>query len=60
MLKLYGCPNTRSMRVAWALEEAGAEYDYEPVILLKGEGAVPPARATRRVRCRSSWTAISS
>ena len=38
MLKLYGCPNTRSTRVAWALEEAGAEYDYEPVILHKGEG----------------------
>jgi glutathione S-transferase len=29
------------MRVAWALEEAGAEYDYEPVILLKGEGRRP-------------------
>ncbi len=38
MLKLYGCPNTRSMRVAWALDEVGAEYDYEPVILRKGEG----------------------
>ena len=36
MLKLYGCPKTRSMRVAWALEEAGAEYDYEPVNLRKG------------------------
>lgn len=41
MLKLYGCPNTRSMRVAWALEEAGAAYDYEPVILRKGEGRRP-------------------
>jgi glutathione S-transferase len=41
MLKLYGCPNTRSMRVAWALEEAGADYDYEAVILLKGEGRRP-------------------
>jgi glutathione S-transferase len=41
MLKLYGCPNTRSMRVAWALEEAGADYDYEPVILRKGEGRRP-------------------
>ena len=41
MLKLYGCPNTRSMRVAWALEEAGADYDYEAVILVKGEGRRP-------------------
>jgi glutathione S-transferase len=41
MLRLYGCTNTRSMRVAWALEEAGAEYDYEPVNLRKGEGRRP-------------------
>jgi glutathione S-transferase len=41
MLKLYGCPNTRSMRAAWALEEAGAEYDYQTVLLLKGAGRRP-------------------
>jgi glutathione S-transferase len=41
MLKLYGCPDTRSTRTAWALEEAGADYDYEPVILRKGEGRRP-------------------
>lgn len=41
MLTLYGCPNTRSMRVAWVLEEAGAAYDYEPVILRKGGGRRP-------------------
>jgi glutathione S-transferase len=41
MLKLYGCPNTRSTRVAWALEEAGADYDYEAVVLHKGEGRRP-------------------
>ena len=45
MLKLYGCPNTRSTRAAWALEEAGADYDYEPVILLKGEGRRPSSCA---------------
>ncbi|MET0218911.1 MAG: glutathione S-transferase family protein [Burkholderiales bacterium] len=41
MLKLYGCPNTRSMRAAWALEEAGAEYDYQTVLLSKGAGRRP-------------------
>jgi glutathione S-transferase len=35
---LYGCPNTRSLRAAWALEEAGADYDYAKVDLMKGEG----------------------
>jgi glutathione S-transferase len=28
MLKLYGSPGSRSTRVAWALEEAEAEYDF--------------------------------
>ncbi len=41
MLKLYGCPNSRSMRAAWALEETGPDYHYEPVILIKGEGRRP-------------------
>lgn len=39
---LYGCPNTRSLRAAWALEEAGAQYDYVRVNLFKGEGRQPP------------------
>jgi glutathione S-transferase len=37
-IKLFGCPNTRSMRAAWALEEAGAKYDYVKLDLRKGEG----------------------
>lgn len=37
MLKLYGCPNTRSLRAAWALEEAAVEYAYHHVDLFKGE-----------------------
>ncbi len=37
-LTLYGCPNSRSLRIAWALEEAGAEYDYRRVDLFRGEG----------------------
>ncbi len=38
MMTLYGCPNTRSTRAAWALEEAGATYEYVKVDLRKGEG----------------------
>lgn len=41
MITVYGCANTRSQRVIWALEEAGAEYDYVKVDLLKGEGRKP-------------------
>jgi glutathione S-transferase len=37
MIKLYGFPQTRSSRVAWALEEAGAEYEYVLVNLRAGE-----------------------
>lgn len=41
MLKLYGCPRSRSTRAVWALEEAGAEYEFVNVDLLKGEGRKP-------------------
>ena len=41
MLTLYGCPNTRSARAAWALEEVGADYDYVKVNLFRGEGRKP-------------------
>ena len=41
MMKLYGTPNTRSTRVAWALEEAGAEYEFILVQLAKGEHKQP-------------------
>ena len=27
-MKLYGSRNSRSLRCVWALEEAGAAYDY--------------------------------
>lgn len=37
MIKLYGFPQTRSSRVAWALEEANAEYEYGLVNLRAGE-----------------------
>jgi glutathione S-transferase len=41
-LRLYGFPNTRSARALWALEEAGVEYTYVHVDLLKGEGRRSP------------------
>lgn len=41
MFKLFGCPNSRSLRVAWALEEAGAAYEYVRIDLMKGEGRTP-------------------
>ena len=40
-MKLYGCPNTRSLRAAWALEEAGAEYQYVGVDLFQGAARTP-------------------
>ncbi len=41
-MKLYGCAKTRSDRVRWTLEEAGAAYEYVPVDLFNG-GARTPA-----------------
>lgn len=41
MIKVYGFPFTRSTRVVWALEEAGAEYDFSAIDLTKGEHRKP-------------------
>ena len=41
MLTLYCCPNTRSLRASWALEETGVEYRCVRVDLLKGAGRAP-------------------
>lgn len=41
MIKLYGAPKTRSLRVAWMLEEAGLAYEYHRINLLAGEGRAP-------------------
>lgn len=41
MIKVYGYPKSRSLRVLWALEEAGAAYEFVQVDLLKGEGRSP-------------------
>ena len=40
-MKLYGCPNSRSLRAAWALEEAAAKYEYVLVELFKGAARTP-------------------
>jgi glutathione S-transferase len=44
-MKLYGCANSRSLRALWALEHAGASYEYSHVDLFRGEGASAAFRA---------------
>ena len=44
-MKLYGTKNSRSLRCAWALEEAGVDYDYQRIMLMKGEGQTPAFKA---------------
>ena len=44
-MKLYGSKNSRSLRCVWALEEAGATYDYRRVNMMKGEGYAPAYKA---------------
>lgn len=41
MICIYGFPNTRTTRATWALEEAGASYEFVPVNLPKGEHKLP-------------------
>lgn len=44
-MKLYGSRNSRSLRCVWALEEAGAEYEYQRIAMMKGEGQSPAFKA---------------
>jgi glutathione S-transferase len=37
MLKLYGAPPTRALRVLWLLNELGLKYELIPVNILEGE-----------------------
>jgi glutathione S-transferase len=37
MLKLYGTPPTRALRVVWLLNELGLEYELHPVDLMQDE-----------------------
>ena len=41
MIKLYGTPPTRALRVIWLLNELGLEYETLPVNLLQGENQQP-------------------
>lgn len=41
MIRIYGYPYTRSTRATWALEEAGAEYEFIAVDLSRGEHTKP-------------------
>jgi len=40
-ITLLGTPMTRSLRAAWALEEAGVDYRYRRIDLRAGEGRSP-------------------
>ena len=37
MMKLYGAPPTRALRVIWLLNELGLKYEMLPVDVLQGE-----------------------
>lgn len=41
MIKVYGFPNTRTLRVTWLLEELGLDYEYHLVNMMKGEAHSP-------------------
>ncbi len=41
MITLYGFPNTRSVRIAWMLEELEQDYQYQLVDFTKGESQTP-------------------
>ena len=41
MITLYGCPNTRSSRVSWMLEELNLPYEYSFVDFSKGGSQAP-------------------
>lgn len=40
-MKLYGYRNGRTLRALWALEEAGAQYEYVEVDVVRGAGREP-------------------
>ena len=60
MMKLYGAPPTRALRVIWLLNELGLEYEMLPVDILQ----VRPNRKTFALltpppRCQCWWTEAS-
>lgn len=42
MLKLYGTPPTRALRVIWLLNELGLEFESRPLDLMAGEATQAP------------------
>jgi len=44
MLKLYGTPPTRALRVIWLLNELRLEYEICPLDIMQGEARRPPFR----------------
>ncbi len=42
VIKLYGTPPTRALRVIWLLNELGLEYELRPVDILHGEARQTP------------------
>src|SRR5262245_48523587 len=49
MMKLYGAPPTRALRVIWLLNELGLKYEMIPVNILKGENKQEAFRAINPV-----------
>ncbi|MFC3149962.1 glutathione S-transferase family protein [Litoribrevibacter euphylliae] len=41
MIKVYGFPKTRTLRVTWMLEELGVDYEYQLVNFAKGDSQSP-------------------
>lgn len=41
MIKLYGIPASRSLRISWVLEELGLDWDYQFIDFMKGDNRSP-------------------
>lgn len=41
MIKVYGFPNSRSLRITWLLEELGLDYQYQLIDFSKGDNRAP-------------------
>ncbi|MEI6858494.1 MAG: glutathione S-transferase family protein [Shewanella sp.] len=41
MIKLYGVPRSRSLRVSWTLEELGLDWQYQYINFAKGDSRSP-------------------
>ncbi|MDX1451692.1 MAG: glutathione S-transferase family protein [Oleiphilaceae bacterium] len=61
MLKIYGYPNTRSLRATWMAEELGLDYEYCLVDMMQGDAkkpdylAVNPAGKVPAIECDGAF-----